>query len=157
MFYLQCSYYHEKQNKRNILRKLNVKDNYYPSTISCLIQKTHPNASTNWFHIRVYRCRNLSHKWNQSNSSRWQKPTRLPIFTRTKKHLLIQYLLALGSFHLYGFCDSSSLQVSSSFQGDPPMEGTKTCRIGVKNVSGKYKVDEASIQNSNNFAFWEDN
>jgi hypothetical protein len=49
----------------------------------------------------------------------------LPIFTRTKKHLLIQYLLALGSFHLYGFCDSSSLQVSSSFQGDPSMEGTK--------------------------------
>ena len=58
----------------------------------------------------------------------------------------------LGSFHLYGFCDSSSLQVSSSFQGDPSMEGTKTCRIGVKDASGKYKLDKASIQNSNNFA-----
>jgi SAM-dependent methyltransferase len=58
----------------------------------------------------------------------------------------------LGSFHLYGFCDSSSIPISSSFQGDPTMEGTMTCRIGVKNAAGTYKLDAASIQNSKNFA-----
>lgn len=63
----------------------------------------------------------------------------------------------LDHFIYMGFVILHLFKSRRPFKETHPWKEPKTCRIGVKNVSGKYKVDEASIQNSNNFAFWEDN
>lgn len=60
----------------------------------------------------------------------------------------------IGSFLLHGFCSSTSIPISSSYNEDPILEGTMTCRMGVKNAAGKYRerLDSTNLQNSNNFA-----